>query len=367
MGRHLHFKIFAIFLLSFFIAVPVTFLVLGIGDERHEASEYMKAIASLIAKDTLSLPERERKHKIKMLGEKMRLRFAYYDSNGNMIAGTLHAPILPKKRRQEGIVFHTRQGMAIAFPIDNKRWVTASHAGKRKSHFLNVSLGVIVFTSLLGGGAYFAARRVTGRLERLQSAVSDWGGAESPRPVVIEGRDEVARLAQSFNDAGERIKSLLDQQRNLLASASHELRTPLARIGVAAELLSQSKDETKREKTLAGIHDDIKELDGLVEEILLAARLDAHPVRDEETEEIDLFALAKQSAEAFDATVDGEAVNISGHRKMIKRLIVNLLDNAKKYAGGGAKITVSSDGGERSPGGGGFWPGSEYGRSRRYF
>ena len=81
--------------------------------------------------------------------------------------------------------------------------------------------------------------------------------------MTVEGRDEVALLASSFNRAAGRIEELVGAQRRLLANASHELRSPLGRMRVAAGLLQGDphlKDEIAR---------DVAELDDLVEEILL--------------------------------------------------------------------------------------------------
>ena len=89
----------------------------------------------------------------------------------------------------------------------------------------------------------------------------------------MQGRDEVARLAGSFNAAAARIEALVGAHRSLLANASHELRTPLARIRMGLELMTP--DEIADPLRMAGSQRDIAELDALIDEILLASRLDA--------------------------------------------------------------------------------------------
>ena len=86
-------------------------------------------------------------------------------------------------------------------------------------------------------GAYPLVRRLTRRLERLPRTSRRSAAATSRARAPVEGRDEVAELARSFNRAAERIEGLVGAQRRLLASASHELRSPLARMRVALELL----------------------------------------------------------------------------------------------------------------------------------
>ena len=79
-------------------------------------------------------------------------------------------------------------------------------------------------------------------MERLQSRVEALGAGDLATRVEVEGKDEIAALARSFNQAAERIQALVAAQRDTLAAASHELRTPLARIRMAVELLAENGD-----------------------------------------------------------------------------------------------------------------------------
>ena len=69
--------------------------------------------------------------------------------------------------------------------------------------------------------------RLTRRLEELRQRVEDLGRGELASRAPVEGRDEVAALARSFNRAADRIQELVEAQRRQLAFASHELRSPL--------------------------------------------------------------------------------------------------------------------------------------------
>ena len=139
-------------------------------------------------------------------------------------------------------------------------------------------LGVIGF---LGGialavaiCAYPLVRRLTRRLERLQAGVEQLGAGDLAARVKVEGKDEVAMLAESFNRAAARIEDLVGSHKLLLANASHELRTPLSRIRMGVELLKETAgpQDLKRK---ADLERDIAELDALIDEILLSSRLDA--------------------------------------------------------------------------------------------
>jgi signal transduction histidine kinase len=86
-------------------------------------------------------------------------------------------------------------------------------------------------------GAYPVMRRLTQRLEALQRGVERWGAGDLSARVNADGTDEVAFLARRFNHAAERIETLMESHKSLLANASHELRSPLARIRMGLELM----------------------------------------------------------------------------------------------------------------------------------
>ncbi len=180
-------------------------------------------------------------------------------------------------------------------------------------------------------GAYPLARRLTGRLERLQTRVDALGAGDLAARVEIEGKDEVAALAHSFNRAADRIQALVEAQRDTLAAASHELRSPLARIRVAVEMLAGNGDPALR----ARVERDIAELDDLIEEILLASRL-ASLERPERTERIDLQTLAAEEAARAGVEFSGGPATVEGEGRLLARMIRNLLDNAARHAGGSA-------------------------------
>jgi signal transduction histidine kinase len=161
------------------------------------------------------------------------------------------------------------------------------------------------------------------------------GSGDLAARVDVEGRDEVAALAASFNRSAERIEALVGAHKTLLANASHELRSPLARIRMAIEMLkADAKPALKAE-----LERDIAELDALVDEILVASRLDAVATL-EAREEVDLLALAAEECARMDAALDGEPTTIRGDPRLLRRLIRNLLENARRH-GGGTPVEVT--------------------------
>ena len=83
-------------------------------------------------------------------------------------------------------------------------------------------------------------------MEDLQEGVERIGAGDLSARVAVQGRDEVADLATSFNEAAEQIETLIGAHRLLLANASHDLRTPLSRIRMGVELLQNTDDPDRR-------------------------------------------------------------------------------------------------------------------------
>ena len=182
------------------------------------------------------------------------------------------------------------------------------------------------------------ARRLTQRLEALQRGVQRWGEGDLSARLPEGGQDEVADLSRRFNAAAERVQHLMDSQaallqsqKSLLANASHELRSPLARIRMAVELAGAQGSPTAR----AEIQRNIAELDQLVDEILLASRLDAREADMGTVEPVDLIGLVAEESARVGATLDvaeGTAeVVVPGVVKLLRRAVRNLLENASRH------------------------------------
>jgi signal transduction histidine kinase len=200
-------------------------------------------------------------------------------------------------------------------------------------------LGLVAIA--VGVGAYPVVRRLTGRLERLQAGVESLGAGDLSSRVKVEGRDEVAQLAKSFNRAAGRIEELVGAHKSLLANASHELRTPLTRIRMAVELLKENADPRRKRE----LEQDIVELDALIDEILIASRLDA--VGAGATEEVDLLALASEECARYEeAQLTGEPVTVRGDPRLLRRLIRNLLENARRHGAPPVEVRVGRTGSE---------------------
>ncbi|MFL6695372.1 MAG: ATP-binding protein [Ramlibacter sp.] len=194
---------------------------------------------------------------------------------------------------------------------------------------------------------YPIIRRLTQRLEDLRQGVERWGEGDLTARVQERGSDEVAFLARRFNHAAQRVELLVRSHKSLLANASHELRSPLARIRMGLELMDGAPSDMQRREMLR----NIGELVQLIEEILLASRLDAHETDIGTFEEVHLTGLAAEECARVDADLeaaqDGDCeVVVQGVAKLLRRAIRNLLENARRYSSGPVEVEVRRDGGD---------------------
>ena len=185
-------------------------------------------------------------------------------------------------------------------------------------------------------GLYPVVRRLTQRLEGLQRGVQRWGEGDLSARVPVQGADEVADLSERFNAAAERIEGLMASQKSLLANASHELRSPLARIRMGLELMNTpAADPLQLTRSRAEILRNMTELDQLIDEILLASRLDASQADIGTVEAVDLVGLCAEECARVGAVLDvppGQSqLEVPGVAKLLRRLVRNLLENARRY------------------------------------
>ncbi|MDP2985930.1 HAMP domain-containing sensor histidine kinase [Hydrogenophaga sp.] len=237
------------------------------------------------------------------------------------------------------VVMNDGQKLFVLLPRPNR---PENNPGRRAPAWLQTPTG---FAWLLGFvalavalGAYPIVRRLTKRLEGLQKGVERWGDGDLSTRLPVQGQDEVAFLAERFNAAAERVQTLVKSHKSLLANASHELRSPLARIRMGLELLGRDGDGVSSQQR-GEMARSIDELDQLIDEILLASRLDLRDASDVSTlgptEEVDLVGLAAEECARTGADLEiapgASSVLVEGHAKLLRRVLRNLLENARRY------------------------------------
>jgi len=339
--RHLYQKIYLTIIASLLLVVVMAglFWRFGAYDNPLMQAYQMAGELAAAALPPGDAPRALQQEAVKSLAERLDTDIALFDQTLAPIAAAGRPLPPPRRIHDAGGWVYGPDGPAWSLRLPDHRWVVARAPARFRHGPLGLLLGLGAIAGAVAVVAYPVVRGLTRRLERLQVGVETLGAGNLAARVKIEGRDEVARLAESFNRAAGRIEQLVGAHRMLLANASHELRTPLSRIRLGLELFQQNADP----KYKAAIEQDVAELDTLVDEILLASRIDA--TRNLEVEEIDLLALtAEECARYDDCTLQGQAANLRGDSRLLRRLIRNLLENAKNHGKAPIRVDLRSEG-----------------------
>ena len=301
-------------------------------------NEHARALARIVqnALPSADAPPNEQQAALERLTRGLRFSLTLLSADRQLIAAVGPPLIAPGTVAAESL-HHAPDAIAWSARLPDGRWLLGSVA--IGPHSLGAVLALLV---LLAAAVALCAlpivRHLTRRLERLQRGAEALAAGNLAARVEVEGNDEIARLALSFNDAATRIEHLVSAHKTLLAQASHELRTPLTRIQLALDLLKGGVDPRHK----AGLEADIAELDHLVGEILLASRLDAMPEL-EQREDIDLLALAAEEAARYPATeVGGDHAHVRGDPRLLRRAVRNLLENAHRHGQAPVQVRLNA-------------------------
>ncbi len=213
-----------------------------------------------------------------------------------------------------------------------------------------VGVGGILVAGGLGLVVARAALGPIARFTRRTEAVT--GNPDLSQRMEVEGRDELARLAQSFNTTLDALERSAEAQRHLIADASHELRTPIASLRANIQVLEEA-DRLPAEELAAlraDIIDELDELTALVGDVVELARGGKPPggLDDVRLDEV-VASIAERAQRRGDNHVelrlDLEPTVVRGEPERIGRAIANLLDNARKWSPPEGVVDVTLAGG----------------------
>ncbi len=338
--KHLYQKIYLTIIATLLVVVVAAALMWRFGPGEKQETTAFEITRELVglALPPATAPKEQQAQGARTLARRLKIDMALYDENFVKLAST--NPDLPIPDGKTNRLNHKRGNLVWTFQLSDKRWIVAKAPQFRQRS----ALGMIGF---LGGialiialCAYPVVRGLTRRLERLQVGVETLGTGNLATRVEVQGKDEVAQLAKSFNAAAAQIEDLFETHRQLLANASHELRTPLARIRLGIELLKTDKTPERQDN----LERDIRELDQMIDEILLTSRLEVvHEL--ETSEDIDLLALVAEECARYDSCwLHGEPSFVRGDPRLLHRLVRNLLDNASRHGKPPIEIEVMPTG-----------------------
>lgn len=329
--KRLHLQIYATVIFSLVLVVVISALTFLAMDEEDTAPELREMISTFVTNllPNASTPDKEQETALIGFLEGIEIDVSLFDKNGGLIASKGKELELPKDVTKLHGWKRIRSDHGWLIELSDGRWMII---GNDKDHdAMDAILWLFLLLSSVAIGVGIASYpfvcRLTRRLEKLQTGVEQVGLGDLTVRVDIEGKDEIASLARSFNHSTDQIERLVTSHKTLLANASHELRTPLSRIRLGLEMYQETHDE----KRLRALKSDIIELDSLIEEIMLMSRLDNNS-SNMIIEDVDLNAVITEvSGHYSDISINGSIDVISGNTRLLRRAVQNLIGNAFKH------------------------------------
>ena len=214
--------------------------------------------------------------------------------------------------------------------------------------------GVFLVLLLASAGGYFLARKSLAPIASMNSQTQRISAENlSARLDVTNSRDELGRLATTINDLLARLENSFKEQQRFIADASHELRTPLAVMRGETEVaLGKTRSIDEYQQSLSLIQDEAERLSRIVEDLFILARQPINTRAALNKERVSLNDAVRDCARAAQVLAvrkgvrlklehDSPSIALNGDEELIRRLILNLLDNAVKYTPSGGEISLA--------------------------
>jgi heavy metal sensor kinase len=215
---------------------------------------------------------------------------------------------------------------------------------------LLIAVPLALLLASLGG--YYLARKSLAPVVKMSATAARIGAANlHERLPVANARDELGGLALVINALLARLNASFEQQRRFMADASHELRTPIAIMRSEAEVALSEPETSNAElrESITIFKDETKRLTGIVEDLFMLARADAGQYK-LTPKELYLDELAGEVARAVRTLIAEKGLTLQldaaeempfrGDENLLRRLLLNLVDNAIKYTSKGGEVTV---------------------------
>src|SRR6185369_6702575 len=213
--------------------------------------------------------------------------------------------------------------------------------------------GVLLVLLLASAGGYFLARKSLAPVASMNSQTQRISAENlSARLDVTNPRDELGHLATTINDLLTRLENAFKEQQRFIADASHELRTPLAVLRGETEVaLGKTRTIEEYQQSLSLIQDEAERLSRIVEDLFILARQPIYTRAALNKERVSLNDAVRDCARAAQVLAvrkgvrlklekDSPSIALNGDEELIRRLILNLLDNAVKYTPAGGEISL---------------------------
>ncbi|HEY8410529.1 MAG TPA: heavy metal sensor histidine kinase [Pyrinomonadaceae bacterium] len=285
-------------------------------------------------------------------------------SSANLSGSTISIPAATLgEARTRGFSHATVNGLRVAVvPLSDDRTLGYAAVAEplsvietglhelRRDFFAGVPLVLL----LASAGGYFLARKSLAPIASMNSQTQRISAENlSARLDVTNSRDELGHLASTINDLLARLENSFKEQQRFIADASHELRTPLAVLRGETEVaLGKTRTVDEYQQSLSLIQEEAERLSRIVEDLFILARQPIntraalHPERVSLNDAVRDCAraarvLAARKGVRLKLEKDWPAIAFNGDEELIKRMILNLLDNAVKYTPAGGEISLT--------------------------
>lgn len=308
--------------------------------------------------------------------------FSVFDSQGTLVMASPVSPVIldsemgrysdlrqratsngarPRPFRTLNASGHLYRGYSRAFTAEGRNYVLVALQSMRGEQAFMAALGqtyalVIPLAVVLAAlGGYFLARRSLSPVASMSDQAEHIGATNlQDRLAVKNTTDELGRLAGSFNALLDRLEESFQLQRRFVADASHELRTPVAILTGEAEVALSKSDRTPEEyrESLEILHKESLRLKKIVEDLFTLTRADIGQLplskSDFYLDELvaDCARTCRTLAQAKQITLQCNAATelpVHADEAFLRRMFLNLLDNAIKYTPAGGSVVISCE------------------------
>ena len=255
-------------------------------------------------------------------------------------------------RKEKVRILHVMVGPGIILQIGQSMETDSRFIDAFKKIFV---ITMVLLVGLAAGVGWFMAKRAVSGVEAVTRTARAISGGTLDRRVPVGTRgDEIDQLATTFNQMLGRIQALVTEIKEMSDNIAHDLKSPIARIrGMAEVTLTTGKTLGEYENMAASTVEECDRLLDMINTMLMITKAESG-VDQRNDEDIDLAALVWELCELLEPVAEDKGLSLShetsdtglvpGDRRMIQRILSNLLDNALKYtpSGGAVKVSVSN-------------------------
>lgn len=313
------------------------------GEVRRVSEQLARATVYLLVDELVRYPAAEQAARLAALAEKHQFGF---DLQLLSVDKTdLDADQLRRIEEGDTVMALDQGGDAIRVfaGVNETPWVLMLGPVRQLNAYpVSVLLLIAVLgLSMVGILVYLLVRHLERRLQDLEHAASRIAQGHLNVQVAEGGSDSVGRLAVRFNEMAARLKILINVQGDMVRAVAHELRTPLARLRFGLDMAASADEPQARSKYLGSMDQDIEDMDGLLNEMLTYARLEAGmpSIRFSQVELHALIERVIQELAPLRPEIDVRYVKtgteecwVDGEGRYLYQALQNLVSNAQRHA-----------------------------------